>query len=33
LWGMTLSGEATLEAPAQTELRPTCAGFLVNLPL
>jgi hypothetical protein len=25
LWGMTLSGETTRKAPAQTELRPTCA--------
>ena len=24
-WGITLSGEATREAPAQAELRPTCA--------
>jgi hypothetical protein len=26
LWGITISGEATREAPAQAELRPTCAG-------
>jgi hypothetical protein len=25
LWGITLSGETTREAPAQAELRPTCA--------
>jgi hypothetical protein len=32
LWGMTLSGEATLEPQAQTELRPTCAGLPRHLP-
>jgi hypothetical protein len=26
LWGLTLSGEATREPPAQTELCRTCAG-------
>jgi hypothetical protein len=26
LLGITSSGEATREAPAQAELRPTCAG-------
>jgi hypothetical protein len=26
LWGLTLWGEATREAPAQAELRPTGAG-------
>jgi hypothetical protein len=26
LWGVMLLGEANREAPAQTELRPTCTG-------
>jgi hypothetical protein len=26
LWGVMLLGGATWEAPAQAELRPTCAG-------
>jgi hypothetical protein len=33
-WGMMSSGEANPEAPAQAELRPTCAGASrVNLHL
>jgi hypothetical protein len=34
LWGVMLLGEGEREAPAQAELRPSCAGsFRVNLHL
>jgi hypothetical protein len=32
LLGMTLQGEDTREAPAQAELRPTCAGTGIEKP-
>ncbi len=30
-WGLTLLGRARREAPAQTELRPTCARASITL--